>query len=578
MAEASSSRREGRVDESPSSDFERKTSGTSSRRRNHYGSQRVSRPTTGGSQATSKSRGKRASYDEPANFANLDETAAPPPIENPDDRATYRRQSNLEETHQSSRTRSKTPKQAKSGDRHKPVRKRRSVQDEEGDLTEVAAPPPVSQDQEAGSKFGHQQFLEDAEREEEDSDSSEPPYRPRTPQHYLPDKEKESEVSKYLTELYTISYLIFFAILGTLARLGTQWLTYYPGTIVVTPVIWANFAGSLIMGFLSEDQALFRDDSVHEKVKAENGNAEKQRRGSSLAEELDQMAKTETTKRKKAIPLYIGLATGFCGSYTSFSSFARDFFLALANLLPTPIEHPHPGQSMPSTSTTISRQDGYSVEAFLHVVVVTIALSLGGLIAGAHLAIFLDPITPRIHGSFVPKVLDRLMVPLAFGCWLGAILLAIWPPKEVWRGQAIFALVFAPLGCLLRFYASLKLNGLVPAFPLGTFAVNMLGTAVEGMCFDIQHVGVGIMGRVGGGVIGCQVLQGVLDGFCGCLTTISTWVSEINGLKRKHGWAYAFGSVFGGLCLMLIIMGSVAWSVGYENEACNTGYVSKIHG
>ncbi|KAK0868833.1 hypothetical protein LTR87_014003 [Friedmanniomyces endolithicus] len=85
-----------------------------------------------------------------------------------------------------------------------------------------------------------------------------------------------------------------------------------------------------------------------------------------------------------------------------------------------------------------------------------------------------------------------LIVFLAWASWLGAVLLAIWPPdrpsgpsshgswaNETWRGQALFALVFAPLGCLLRFYASLKLNGLVPSFPLGTFAVNMLGTAVE---------------------------------------------------------------------------------------------------
>jgi len=138
--------------------------------------------------------------------------------------------------------------------------------------------------------------------------------------------------------------------------------------------------------------------------------------------------------------------------------------------------------------------------------------------------------------------------------------------------------VFAPIGCLLRFYASLKLNSLVPSFPLGTFAVNMLGTAIEGMCYDIQHVRVGVMGRVGGGMVGCQILQGVQDGFCGCLTTISTWVAEINGLKRKHGWAYAFGSVFGGLCLMVIVMGSVRWSVGFSTPVCDTGYTSKVHG
>jgi fluoride ion exporter CrcB/FEX len=326
------------------------------------------------------------------------------------------------------------------------------------------------------------------------------------------------------------------------------------------------------MGFLAEDQGLFRDPSSSS---ASNVPLEEQAKGD---QDHEKLAKAEATKRKKAIPLYIGLATGFCGSFTSFSSFARDVFLALSNNLPTPIDHPHPGSTAPPVASTVSRDGGYSFEAILHVVISTLALSLGGLIIGAQLAVFMDPITPRVHGSFAWKVVDRAMVVLAFGCWLGAILLAIFPPSNAWRGEAVFALVFAPLGCLLRYYVSLKLNPLVPAFPLGTFAVNMFGSAIEGMCFDIQHVGVGVMGQLGGGVVGCQILQGVMDGFCGCLTTVSTWVAEINGLQRKHGWGYAFGSVLGGLCLMVIIMGSVRWTVGYSDPICNTGYTSKIHG
>ncbi|KAF2768973.1 hypothetical protein EJ03DRAFT_273142, partial [Teratosphaeria nubilosa] len=387
--------------------------------------------------------------------------------------------------------------------------------------------------------------------------------------------------AKWLTKLYTISYLIFFAFIGTLARLGMQWITFYPGAPIVTPVVWANFAGSVFMGFLAEDQGLFRDHFTLP-------DAEKHISPQTDATELEKRRKAESSKTKKTIPLYIGLATGFCGSFTSFSSFARDFFLALSNDLPTPIDHPGSAQS---TATTLPRNGGYSFEAWAADVFFTLALSLGGLIAGAHLALFLTPYTPRISRTLTHRFLDPLMIPLGWGCWLGAILLCIWPPdrpsgpatrgswsNETWRGEVLFALVLAPLGCLLRFYASLKLNPLVSTFPLGTFAVNMFGTAIEGMCYDIQHVGVGAFGRVGGGRVGCQVLQGVMDGFCGCLTTVSTWVAEINSLRRSHAWRYAFASVAGGLCLMVIIMGSVRWSVGYRSPACNTGYPDKIHG
>lgn len=376
--------------------------------------------------------------------------------------------------------------------------------------------------------------------------------------------------NKKLTYLYTASYLIFFSIFGTLARLGTQWIAFYPGAPITFPVLWANIAGSVTIGFLSEDQRLFGHGI---------GNKDKDDKQDDDQFDPPPVDEQQLAKYKKTVPLYVGLVTGFCGSFTSFSSFARDVFLALSNNLPAPFYHPHVSSADVITpSTTLGRNGGYSFEALLAVILVTIAMCLGGLIVGANVASSLQRWTPTIPAHFLRKVLDPLMVVLAWGCWLGAVLLAIFPPHRVWRSEVLFALVFAPLGTLLRFYASAKLNGLVVAFPLGTFAVNMFGTAVEGMCYDIQHVGVGIMGQTGGGIVGCQVLQGVMDGFCGCLTTVSTWVAEIKTLKRRHAYAYTSASVIGAFCLMVVIMGSVRWSVGFSDPICDTGYPSKVSG
>lgn len=149
--------------------------------------------------------------------------------------------------------------------------------------------------------------------------------------------------------------------------------------------------------------------------------------------------------------------------------------------------------------------------ALLAVIITTVALCISGLYIGAHIAIVSEPFTPSLPYTFCRKVLDRVAVVLAWGCWLGAIFLAIWPPDkhdgppEIWRGRAIFALVFGPLGCLGRFYASLYLNGKNASFPLGTFVVNVFGTAILGMSYDLQRVPLG-------GVVGCQVLQGIEDG------------------------------------------------------------------
>ncbi|KAF7524659.1 hypothetical protein G7054_g11370 [Neopestalotiopsis clavispora] len=376
------------------------------------------------------------------------------------------------------------------------------------------------------------------------------------PQHDEEKQDTKPQVSKLATQLYTISYLILFSIFGTLARLGLQAITFYPGAPVAFSSVWPNFAGSLVMGFLSEDRMLFRHEwgtATYDQqlAKAQNGDGG----------DVDLVAaKKAHLATKKTIPMYVGLATGFCGSFTSFSSFIRDVFLSLSNDLPSP----------DLGNTTIPRNGGYSFEALLAVILTTVSLSLAGLFVGAHLAIALERFTPTIPFGVTRKVVDRVAVFLSLGCWIGAVILSAVPPDrfshglgaaETWRGRATFAIVFAPLGCLIRFYASMYLNGKIASFPLGTFAVNIGGTAILAMAWDIAHI-------PDGGVIGCQVLQGIEDGFCGCLTTVSTWVSELAALRRKHSYLYGTTSVVAALACMVAIMGGLRWSQGFASLVC----------
>ena len=282
------------------------------------------------------------------------------------------------------------------------------------------------------------------------------------------------------------------------------------------------------------------------------------------------------TATKKTLPLYIGLATGFCGSFTSFSAFIRDAFFALANALPVPINHPSLSNppSPISPDVNVPRNGGYSFLATLAVLVSNAGLSLGALQMGAHLALGFERWTPSVSFTFFRKFIDRAFVVLALGMWVGAIVMAVLPPdrsggslggkagtQESWRGKALFALAFAPLGCLLRFYASLLLNGKIKSFPLGTFAVNIFGSAIGAMSLDLQH------GPVGG-VVGCQVLQGIDDGFCGCLTTVSTWVAEIKALRSRHAYVYAIVSMGVALSAFVIITGSFLWTEGFKPLKC----------
>ncbi|KAF2396760.1 hypothetical protein EJ06DRAFT_482930, partial [Trichodelitschia bisporula] len=377
-------------------------------------------------------------------------------------------------------------------------------------------------------------------------------------------------------KVVTIAYLVFFSILGTLARLGIQAITVYPGAPLVTGVAWANAAGCLVMGFLAEDRRLFATDGEDGKKgkKGKKGgssasNSAMTSASTSASHNKEMGASSTSTGKqpatappKKAIPLYVGLTTGFCGSLTSFSSLMRDAFLALSNDLPSPLNHPYPpGAVLPSMTSTVHRAPEKGLAALLAVILTTMALSIAALQMGAHGALGVEKWMPRAHPR-LRKVLNIGIVPVATLAWIGAVLMAIFPPHKAWRGDALFACVFAPAGCLARWYVSGALNGVRPSFPLGTFAVNVFGTVGLGVLLDLQRTG------TAGSGVGCQVWQGVMDGGCGCLTTVSTFVAELSGLRRGHAWGYGLATVVSGVAVAVGVMGGVRWGVGWGEGVC----------
>ncbi|KAK4442262.1 CrcB-like protein-domain-containing protein [Podospora aff. communis PSN243] len=463
-------------------------------------------------------------YDPPESYYNLDDAVAPPL------NGTEEELSGPAPGPQRRLSRAASEREARNVRRHSKQETDYDVPDAYTNLNEVTGVSPVQNpDEESIHQYESLEHARAVDRQGSRREALEVAF----PE----EKERKARVSRLATQIYTISYLILFSLLGTLARLGLQALTIYPGMPTTVPSHWPNFAGSFIMGFLTEDRMLFSNAHPAIAPKDTTPNRSGDEEGNTPLEL--EAAKKAHMAHKKTIPLYIGLATGFCGCFTSFSSFMRDLFLALSNDL-TP---------------TSARNGGYSLASVLAVLLTSISLSLSALFVGAHLAIAVEPVTPSLPYSFMRKVVDRVAVPIAFGAWLAVILLCIFPPNHSWRGAATFALAFAPLGCLLRFFVSLRLNSLITSFPLGTFTVNIAGTALLGMAWDLAHVPLG-------GVVGCQVFQGIEDGFCGCLTTVSTWVVELSTLRRKHAYTYGGASVAVGFALMVVIMGGLRWGRG----------------
>jgi fluoride ion exporter CrcB/FEX len=79
--------------------------------------------------------------------------------------------------------------------------------------------------------------------------------------------------------------------------------------------------------------------------------------------------------------------------------------------------------------------------------------------------------------------------------------------------------------------------------------------------WDLAHLPVG-------GVVGCRVLVGVQDGFCGCLTTVSTWVAELAVLRKGRAYIYGTASVLVSFAMLVLIMGGLRWTHGFSLPLC----------
>lgn len=334
--------------------------------------------------------------------------------------------------------------------------------------------PPRPSSPAAGQDVATQQILQhpaDERLEDRPTDAESAPTTPEKP-------ELKGREQTLIPLLHTMCHLTTFSILGTLTRLGLSALTTYPGT-PLGGVIWAQFAGCVVMGFLIEDLRIFSLRPGHSPV---------------------------TPRPKTTLPLYLGLTTGYCGSVTSFSSFLLVTFELLSNTVP---------------AYTGRATEGYGVMAAIGYVIGTLALSFSGLQFGAQVALGAQRVLPSMSYR-VSVVLDRAGVLVAVGMWGGAVAMAA--VVEKWRGVALMACVFAPLGTMGRFWVGRWLNARVRTFPVGTFAVNVVGCAVL--------AGLAVGRYEGGGEAGCSVVRGWADGFCGCLTTVSTFVVEVRGLRR----------------------------------------------
>ncbi|PWY98619.1 hypothetical protein BCV70DRAFT_201939 [Testicularia cyperi] len=357
---------------------------------------------------------------------------------------------------------------------------------------------------------------------------------------------RHHRVARYLAILGLLS---FASIWGTLAREGLAALNTYDGQSV-TPLVWAQAVGCLVMGLAV--------GSTNKKI-------------------------LEDTYP----PVYIMVTTGFCGSVTTFSAWMLGVFRAFGNqyhynrgglhnvmdaLTQTAVTL---GMSLASLAAGICLSRTLSVERLLSAVPASAATRSPSVDAE-------EASKPRPSDSqgMVEKsskkepgdslALDLSMCALGLAFWIAsAILCALHAPFR----RVTFGLVLSPPGAALRWYLSrFNSNAFSKryALPLGTLAANLLGTALICAAFTASRAG-STPQSFSTGLTGCEALKGLQDGFCSCLSTVSTLAVELRTIRPvRKAVRYAVVSWTLAMLLCILLLGAPWWAIGMDGRCLGT--------
>lgn len=112
----------------------------------------------------------------------------------------------------------------------------------------------------------------------------------------------------------------------------------------------------------------------------------------------------------------------------------------------------------------------------------------------------------------------------------------------------------AALGALLRWQLGLRLNSLFPTVPPGTLAANLIGAYV---------VGLAVAFFASFSALSPEWRLLVITGFCGGLTTFSTFSAELTTLLQEGRITWALGAVAahvaGSVLMTLAGIATVVW-------------------
>jgi len=341
--------------------------------------------------------------------------------------------------------------------------------------------------------------------------------------HEVPSPSKiKKEVAKSIESKLTIAEnkiaaaasLLLFSFIGVLVRIYSEQVLTYMGEPVAA-IIYPQIIGCFIIGIV-----------------------------------IELKAKIESSSHT----LFIGITTGLCGSITTFSGVILGSSQQYFNVL------------------GYERTMAQNIMAGLTVDLLGFGMGFIAFLFGKHIGEWLNEeyikTLPLCTGNLVYAnptwfkeehitKTDVMIIILGVLSALGVTTASLTFNMD---RRLVYALIFAPVGTFMRRWMS-ALNRINQKFPLGTLLVNIIGSAVLVLLFLIP--GVTAVSNTH-----CYILAGLMTGFCGCFTTVSTWVVELSFLNKKYAYIYGAASIIFAEILSITLFLAMKTHQPYYNNLC----------
>jgi fluoride ion exporter CrcB/FEX len=238
----------------------------------------------------------------------------------------------------------------------------------------------------------------------------------------------------------------------------------------------------------------------------------------------------------------LGIGVGLCGCWTTFSSWQVSVAKSAVGL-----------------DSNVGIETSSEVYAFFSDLLIGISIPICGYYLGKHIGVgFNEKVQTQFPAmnTWIKNNYTHDMEVLIWCTMLICVCIGVCVGTGFQPNYISFSLLMAPCGALLRYGFGLYLNPLLQGnFFVGTFTSNILGTAILAGITMVQLSHTGIHN------LSCEALNAVGLGFCGSLTTVSTFVKElVGGTLQKNTFAYFYGftSVIVAQIICLAVLGGYA--------------------